>query len=80
MRLTRHLAQEFDWVKFIQVPKIQNMGADEIAKHALSEAGSTSTNLKMEVLKHPSIEEIQTFTIQNESSWMTLILSFLQDG
>ena len=32
LRLTRHLAQEFDWVKFIQVPKIQNMGAAEIAK------------------------------------------------
>ena len=32
LRLTRHLAQEFDRVKFIQVLKIQNMGADEIAK------------------------------------------------
>ena len=32
LRLTRHLAQEFDRVKFIQVPKIQNMGAAEIAK------------------------------------------------
>ena len=34
----------------------------------------------MEVQKRPNIEEIQTFVIQSESSWMTLILSFLQDG
>ena len=80
LRLTRHLAQEFDRVKFIQVPKSQNMGADEIVKQALSEARSTSTDLKMEVQKHPSIEKIHTFTIQSKSSKMTPILSFLQDG
>ena len=80
LRLMRHLAQEFDRVKFIQVPKIQNIGVDEIAKQASSEAGSTSTDLKMEVLKCPSIEEIHTFATQNERSWMTPILSFLQDG
>ena len=33
----------------------------------------------MEFQKHPSIEEILTFTIQSENSWMTPILSFLQD-
>ena len=34
----------------------------------------------MEVQKHPSIEEVPTFAIQNESSWLTPIVSFLQDG
>ena len=34
----------------------------------------------MEVQKHPSIEEIATFTIQSTGSWMTPIISFLQDG
>ena len=34
----------------------------------------------MEVQKYPSIEEIHAFAIQSESNWMTLILSFFQDG
>jgi len=37
-------------------------------------------DLKMEVQKCPSIEEVSTFIIQGVSSWMTPILSFLQDG
>ena len=56
------------------------MIADEIAKLALSEEGSTSIGLEMEAQKYPSIEEISTFVIQNTSSWMTPIVSFLQDG
>ncbi|XP_065633213.1 uncharacterized protein LOC136069064 [Quercus suber] len=36
--------------------------------------------LEMEVQKHPSIEEVFTFAIQGTSSWMTPIISFLQDG
>ena len=56
------------------------MVADEIAKMALSEEGSTSMELNMEVQKRPSIEEVPTFVIQSTNSWMTLIVSFLQDG
>ena len=63
LRLRRHLAQAFDRVEFIQVPKGQNIGADEIAKQVSSGAGRTSTNLKMEVQKYPNIEEILTFAI-----------------
>ena len=32
LRLTKHLTQEFDRVEFVQIPKSQNMLADEIAK------------------------------------------------
>ena len=56
------------------------MVADEITKMALSEEGSTSMELNMEVQKRPSIEEVPTFVIQSTNSWMTLIVSFLQDG
>ena len=49
LRLTRHLAQEFDRVEFIHVPSSQNMRADKVAKQASLEAGPTSTDLKMEV-------------------------------
>ena len=52
----------------------------EIAKQALSEERPISWGLEMEVQKHPSIEEVSTFAIQSISSWMTPILSFLQDG
>lgn len=38
-----------------------------------------SKDLEMEVQRHPSIEEVHTFIIHSESSWMTPILSFLQD-
>ncbi|XP_030958447.1 uncharacterized protein LOC115980322 [Quercus lobata] len=37
-------------------------------------------DLAMEVQKHPSIEEVPTFTIQSANNWMTPIMSFLQDG
>ena len=80
LRLTNHLTQEFDWVEFTQVPKSQNMGTYKLAKQASSEAGPTGIDLRMEVQKRPSIEEVLTFVIQNESNWMTPIVSFLQDG
>ena len=56
------------------------MGADEVSKLASSETGEISTDLTMEVQKHPSIEEVLTFTIRSTNSWMTPIMSFLQDG
>ena len=80
LRLTNHLTQEFDWVEITQVPKSQNMGTNKLAKQALSEAGPTGIDLRMEVQKRPSIEEVLTFVIQNEINWMTPIVSFLQDG
>ena len=36
-------------MEFVQIPKGQNMAANEIAKMALSEEGSTSMKLNMEV-------------------------------
>ena len=56
------------------------MAADEIAKMASLEEGSTSMELNMEVQERPSIEEIPTFATQSTNSWMTPIISFLQDG
>ena len=80
LKLARQLAQEFDTVEFIQIPRSQNMGTDEVSKIASSEEEGTSTDLAMEVQKHPSIEEVATFTIQNIDTWMTPIMSSLQDG
>ena len=49
VRLTRHLAQEFDKVEFTQIPRSQNMTADEVSKLALLEEEGINTNLEMEV-------------------------------
>ena len=68
LRLTKHLTQEFEKVEFVQVPRSQNMVANEILKLALSEEGGMNKDLAMEIQKHPSIEEVPTFTIQSGSS------------
>ena len=51
-----------------------------MVKQSSSEAGPTSEDPEIEVHRCPNIEKGHTFTIQSESSWMTPILSFLQDG
>ena len=56
------------------------MVADKISKLASSEEGGLNKGLKTKVQKHPNIEEVPTFTTQSMNSWMTLIVSFLQDG
>ena len=81
LRLTKHLTQEFDKIEFVQIPRSQNMVADEVAKIALSEEGTMSNmGLMMEIQKRPNIEEVPTFTIQSTNSWMTTIVAFLEDG
>ena len=79
LRLTKHLTQNFDNVEFIQIPRSQNMVVDEVAKLASSEEEAMSMGLMTEVQKRPSIEEISTFAIQSAGSWITSIISFLQD-
>ena len=66
-------------MEFMQIPRSQNMEADEVSKLASSEGGEIVTKLAMEVQKHPSIKEIATFTIQSTGNWMTPIISYLQD-
>ena len=53
------------------------MGADGISKLASSEKEESSMDLKMEVQKHPNIEEVPIFSVQSANSWMTPIMSFL---
>ena len=66
-------------MEFVQIPRGQNMAADEIAKMASSEEGSASMELNIEVQKRPSIKEVPTFVIQSTNNWITPIISFLQD-
>ncbi|XP_075649678.1 uncharacterized protein LOC142620149 [Castanea sativa] len=78
--MAKHLAREFDKLEFVQILRGQNMEADEIANIASSEEEPVCAELNMEMQKRPSIEEISTFAIQSINSWMTPIMSFLQDG
>ncbi|XP_030941748.1 uncharacterized protein LOC115966716 [Quercus lobata] len=80
LKLTRQLTQEFDTVEFVLIPRSQNVGADEVSKLASSEEGKASTDMTIEIQKHPSIEEVAAFSIQSTGTWMTPIISFLQDG
>ncbi|XP_075655088.1 uncharacterized protein LOC142625289 [Castanea sativa] len=80
LKLTKHLAWEFDKLEFVRIPKDQNMAADEIVKMASSEEKPTNMELLTEIQKLPSIEEVLTFSIQSVNSWMAPIVSFLQDG
>ena len=56
LRLMSNLAQEFDRVEVIQVPRSQNIGANEIAKQAASGAGLTSMVLKMKSRSVPTLK------------------------
>ena len=44
-----NLTQEFDRVEFAQIPRSQNVTADEVSKLASLEEEGISTNLEMEV-------------------------------
>ena len=59
----KHLTQEFDRAEFTQIPRSQNMMADEVSKLASSEEEGINMNFEMEVQKYPSIEEVPTFAI-----------------
>nr|XP_023882263.1 uncharacterized protein LOC111994609 [Quercus suber] len=80
LKLTNHLTKEFEKVEFAQIPRSQNRAADEVSKIASSDEAESRIDLMMETQKNPSIEEVLTFAVRGESSWMTPIMSFLQDG
>ena len=66
--MTRHLMREFNKMEFVQVPRNQNVPADEISKLASSGEGGLSKNLTMEIHKHPNIEKVPTLAIQSTNS------------
>ncbi|XP_050290234.1 uncharacterized protein LOC126728462 [Quercus robur] len=80
LKLTRILIQEFDTVDFVQIPRNQNIEADEVSKLASSESGMKSADVAIEIQKCPSIEEVAVLTTQSTNTWMTPLISFLRDG
>ena len=74
------LVDDFDDVRFEQIPRKNNSAADEVAKLAPTEDASMKPGLFMEVQTIPSIDGLQTFSIQQPSTWMDPILSYIKDG
>ena len=65
LKLINQLIQEFDQEDFIQVPRSQNSKADKVARQALSKEGMDPLDLKVELQRHLSIDELHTFMILN---------------
>ena len=69
--------KKFKEANFVQISREENMEADALAKEA-------SANQPMdefdEVQYLPSIDIPEVLQVQNEGSWMALIISYLKDG
>ena len=52
-------------MEFMQVPRSQNSEADEVAKQASLEDRTDPLDLKVELQRHPSIDELHDFEIQS---------------
>ena len=62
LKLTTQLIDEFDDVKFEQIPRENNSATDEVAKLASTEDALATTELFIEVQTIPSINGLQTLS------------------
>ena len=62
LKLTTQLIDEFDDVKFEQIPRENNSATNEVAKLALTEDALVTTELFIEVQTIPSINGLQTLS------------------
>jgi len=80
LRLMSQLFDDFDDVRFEQIPWENNLVANEVAKLASTEDAPKKLGLYMEVQTILSVKGLQAFPIQQLSTWMDLILSYIRDG
>ena len=79
LKLTNQLVSNFDRVEFAQVPRNQNVEADEVARSASVDNQVEVIDWKLEEQNSPSIEEFQTFLVHTHARWTSPILSYLKD-
>ena len=79
LKLKNELVSSFDRVEFIQIPRSQNVEADEMARSASVDSQAKVNDWKLEEQNSPNIEEFQTFFVHTHSRWMSPILSYLKD-
>ena len=80
LKLTNQLVSTFHRAKFVQIPRDQNVEADEVARSASADNQDKMNDWRLEEQNSPSIKEFQTFPVHTRSGWMDPILSFLRDG
>ena len=80
LKLTSQLIDDFDDVRFEQIPWENNSAADEVAKLVSTKDASVKPGLFMEVQTIPSIDGLQTFSVQQPSTSMDPIISYIKDG
>ena len=64
LKLTNQLVDYFNDVRFEQIPRENNLAADEVAKLASTEDALKIFRLYMEIQTIPSIEGLQAFPVQ----------------
>ena len=79
LKLKNELVSSFDRAKFVQIPRIQNVEVDEMARSASVDNQAKVNDWKLEEQNSPSIEEFQKFFVHTHSGWMNPILSYLKD-
>ena len=60
--------------------KGRELEADEVACIASSKQTTQDEGLMMEIQTKPNIEDIQILPIKFETTWMSPILSYIQEG
>lgn len=78
LKLATQLIDEFDDVKVEQIPREDNSAANEKARLASTEDALVVTCLLIKVQINPSIDGLHTFSIQQSSTWMNPILSYIK--
>ena len=68
LKLTSQLIDDFDDVRFEQISWENNSAVDKVTKLASTEDASAKPRLFMEVQTIPSIEGLQTFSVQQPST------------
>ncbi|XP_065621651.1 uncharacterized protein LOC136064172 [Quercus suber] len=72
-----HLVKKFEEVKFVQIPREENMEADALAKEA---SASEAVDEVDEIQYMSSIDIPEVQQVEGRTSWMTPIVSYLKDG
>ena len=58
LKLTNQLISSFNYVEFVQIPRDQNVEADEVARSASTDNESKRFDWKTEEQNYPSIQEL----------------------
>ena len=82
MMKVHSLLRKFVVAKLIQVPREANVRANALAELATTAHQDLLGRVPIEILSKPSIQpdEDQAIPIQETTSWMDPVISFLQDG